>query len=89
MGASGARPPRAVEHRRFLVRATNSGVSAIVDPMGRVVARTGLLTRENLRRVVPTLDVRTVYDRLGDWPGWLAAGTVVVALISRRHAPGG
>jgi apolipoprotein N-acyltransferase len=69
---------RAVEHRRFLVRATNSGVSAIVDPVGGVVASTGVLTRENLRGVVHPLAGRTVYGRLGDWPGWLAA--IVVAL---------
>ncbi len=75
---------RAVEHRRFLVRATNSGVSAIVDPSGRVVTRTGLLTRENLRAVVHPLDGRTVYARLGDWPGWLSAAIVVLTLVARR-----
>src|SRR5262249_13691824 len=47
---------RAVEHRRFLVRATNSGVSAVIDPTGREIARTGLLTRENLRARVALLD---------------------------------
>jgi apolipoprotein N-acyltransferase len=78
---------RAVEHRRFLVRATNSGVSAIVDPAGRVVARTDVLTRATLRGVVHLLDGRTVYGRLGDWPGWLAAAVVVLALA--RDAPRG
>ncbi len=29
---------RAVEHRRYFVRGTNSGVSAVIDPVGRVVA---------------------------------------------------
>jgi apolipoprotein N-acyltransferase len=75
---------RAVEHRRYLVRATNSGVSAIVDPAGRVVARTGVLTRESLRAVVHPLDGRTVYARLGDWPGWVGAVLVAVALACRR-----
>ena len=41
---------RAIEHRRYLVRATNSGVSAVVDPAGRILARTGLLAREKLTR---------------------------------------
>ena len=43
---------RAVEHRRWLIRSTNSGISAVIDPVGRVVARTGLMTRETLRATV-------------------------------------
>ncbi|HTU57447.1 MAG TPA: apolipoprotein N-acyltransferase, partial [Polyangiales bacterium] len=39
---------RSVEHHRSLVRATNSGVSAVIDPVGRVVATSALFTRENL-----------------------------------------
>jgi apolipoprotein N-acyltransferase len=76
---------RAVEHRRFLVRSTNSGVSAVVDPTGRVVASTRLLARETLRATVHLLEGRTVYARFGDWPGWLAAAVVVVALSHRRR----
>ena len=78
---------RAVEHRRFLVRSTNSGVSAVVDPMGRIVARTGLLTRESLRATVAPLGERTVYARLGDWPGWLSAALVLLALTRRAPSP--
>jgi len=74
---------RAVEHRRYLVRATNSGISAVVDPAGRVVARTRLLARENLRATVHMLDGATVYARWGDWPGWLAAALVLAVLIKR------
>jgi apolipoprotein N-acyltransferase len=78
---------RAIEHRRFLVRATNSGVSAIVDPAGRVVAETGVLTRENLRGVVHPLAGRTIYGRLGDWPGWLAAAVVALTLALGASRP--
>ncbi len=73
---------RAAEHKRFLVHATNSGVSAVVDPLGRVVARAGLLTSENLVATVRLRDEQTLYARLGDWPGWLA-----LALLLAGAAP--
>lgn len=56
---------RAVEHRRYLVRATNSGISSVVDPLGRVVARSGALSRANLRAEVRMLEGTTLYGRLG------------------------
>jgi apolipoprotein N-acyltransferase len=79
---------RAVEHRLWLVRATNSGVSAVVDPAGRVVARTGLLARESLRAVIHPREARTLYTRLGDWPGPLALALTVLGLSVRRGIPG-
>ena len=76
---------RAVEHRRYLVRATNSGISAIVDPLGREVARGGLLVHDNLRATVHLLDGTTLYTAWGDWPGWLAAALVGMT-VARRAA---
>ena len=77
---------RAVEQRRYLVRATNSGVSAVVDPAGRLVARSGLFTRESLRATIRPLEGRTVYARLGDWPGWAALALVLLGLLSDAPA---
>jgi apolipoprotein N-acyltransferase len=81
---------RAVEQRRYLVRATNSGISAVVDPSGRIVTRSGVLTRENLHAVVHPLEGDTVYARLGDWPAWVAAVVVALGLVlqPRRGARG-
>jgi apolipoprotein N-acyltransferase len=73
---------RAAEHKRFLVHASNSGVSAVVDPFGRVLVRSGLLTRESLHAEVRPRDVQTLYARLGDWPGWLALA-ILLAAVSR------
>jgi apolipoprotein N-acyltransferase len=78
---------RAVEHRRPLVRATNSGISALIDPVGRIVARTDVLSRATLRGTVHALDGQTLYTRLGDWPGWLAAAFLLPALLLGRGAP--
>jgi apolipoprotein N-acyltransferase len=77
---------RAVEQRRFLVRATNSGISAVVDASGRIVARSGVQTAETLHATVARLDGVTWYARAGDWPGWVSALTV--AALLRPRLPG-
>lgn len=71
---------RAIEHRRYLVRATNSGISAVVDPLGRIVARTGVLERANLRATVHRMEDSTLYTRFGNWPGPAAAFVLLFAL---------
>jgi len=77
---------RAIEHHRFVVRATNSGVSAVIDPAGRLVVRSGLLTRENLRGTVRAMEGETLYGRAGDWLGWLAAAACAAMAVAA--APG-
>jgi apolipoprotein N-acyltransferase len=64
---------RSVEHHRALVRATNSGVSAVIDPVGRVSAVSKLFVREDIYAEVPMLDVSYAYLVLGDFPGPVAA----------------
>ena len=63
---------RAIEHRRYLVRATNTGVSGVVDPVGRPVFESGVETSESIRATVGMMDGRTVYAAIGDWPGWVS-----------------
>jgi apolipoprotein N-acyltransferase len=62
---------RAIEHRRYFVRSTNSGVSAIIDPVGRVVAHTGTFEARALHATVAWLRGRTLYGIVGDAPWWL------------------
>ncbi len=76
---------RAIEHRLYFVRASNSGISAFVDPMGRVIARTNLFVRANLVGEVAWLPGGTLYDSLGDWPGYL--GLLVIGLALLRRSP--
>lgn len=76
---------RAIEHRRYLVRATNTGISAIIDPLGRVVGQTRLFEAETLRREVHMLDDDTIYTKLGDWPGYASAIALLVAFVIRRR----
>jgi apolipoprotein N-acyltransferase len=81
---------RSIETRRAMIRSTNTGISAIVDPVGRIVARTGQWTRETLVAEVPVIrdGGSPLYMRVGDAYGWLsglaAAAIVVRARLRRR-----
>ena len=76
---------RAVEHRRYLVRATNSGVSAIVDPVGRVVVHGGTYREESVLGEARFMRAKTVYGLLEDWPWWIA--TAAIAAMSYFSRP--
>ncbi len=77
---------RSVEHRRYMVRATNTGVSAVVDPVGRVLVQTPTFRIEARDAVVHLMRGKTVYEVVGDWPLWaLAALTAVGAFVRRRR----
>jgi apolipoprotein N-acyltransferase len=79
---------RALEAGRWLIRATNNGVSAIIDSKGRVVARTHQFVPEVLKGDVIPLTGLTPYAVLRNWPA-LGLGVLLVlaALYRRRTAP--
>jgi apolipoprotein N-acyltransferase len=59
---------RSVETRRFLLRSTNSGYSALIDPWGRVPRRSELFQEEFLAVEASFLSGKTIFVRLGDLP---------------------
>lgn len=78
---------RAVENRRYLVRAANTGISAVVDPHGRVLERTALFEPALIVADVPFVSGTTFYARHGDVFGWtclLAAAAFTAASFGRR-----
>jgi apolipoprotein N-acyltransferase len=81
---------RAVENRRYMVRAANTGITAVVDPWGRVLERTRLFDTTVLVREVPFVDERTFYVRYGDVfaLACVAATLVLLAGTRRRHRRG-
>jgi apolipoprotein N-acyltransferase len=75
---------RAVEQRKFFVRSTNSGVSAFIDPVGRVISHTKTFEEEAQRATLRWLKGKTPYTYLGDGPWWLATLASVVFAFRRR-----
>jgi len=68
---------RAIEHHRYLVRATNSGVSAMIDPVGRTMSHTKTFQAETLQAKVHLMNAGTLYEVVGDAP-WLVCTVAVV-----------
>jgi apolipoprotein N-acyltransferase len=68
---------RAVENRRSVVRAANTGISGFVDPAGTILEKTDIFTACALTRQVPVMSGKTFYTRHGD----LAAQACLVAFF--------
>lgn len=72
---------RAVENRRWLVRVANSGLSCIIDPMGRVREAVPLFQRGCLTGEIHPMTDRTVYVRVGDLFAWLCVAVMAAYLF--------
>ena len=69
---------RAVETKRYMVRSTNTGVSAIVDPTGRILVESLMYTPAILVSDISLMDIKTPYVKYGDW---FAYGCVVYVFL--------
>jgi apolipoprotein N-acyltransferase len=77
---------RAVEQGRYLVRAANTGISGIIDPYGRVLARSLIFNRTVLVGDVRFITRSTIYGRTGDVFAYACMVlTVMVAFVTRRR----
>ena len=83
---------RALEFERPMIRATNTGATAIIDHRGRVTQLLARHTRGVLAGEVEGRSAITAYawwvSRLGLWPLWLLGlGVVVTAALWHRRLP--
>jgi apolipoprotein N-acyltransferase len=72
---------RAVENNRWLLRDTNTGVTAAIDPYGRVVSTIPRKIRGALDAPYSLTNVTTFYTRHGDWFAYLCAIISVAGLL--------
>lgn len=83
-------PFRAVEHRVVIARAANTGVSAFIEPSGRIRATLPLFERGVLTARLPLRRSVTFYTRFGDLFAYLCLGLTGLSGLwaLRRRAPG-
>ncbi len=78
---------RAVENDRWLLRDTNTGITAVIDPYGRVVVEAPRNERTQLQAAYSLEENVTFYTRYGDWFPLLCAIITLLGLLARYSRP--
>jgi apolipoprotein N-acyltransferase len=76
---------RAVETDRYLLRAATTGISAFVDPSGRIVEELAMNRQGIIYAEFEPRRSMTPYVRFGDWFAWVAVGAVIIAAIRKER----
>jgi apolipoprotein N-acyltransferase len=78
---------RSIEQGRYLVRAANTGITGIIDPYGRVLARTRLNEATVVVGEVRFVQDKTLYATMGDSVAHAAIALTALALIASSRRP--
>jgi apolipoprotein N-acyltransferase len=72
---------RAIETRRYVARAGNDGITAVIDPLGRVTERFPRGAKSAFQAQVGLSDVVTPYVRLGEWVPLISALALAMLFV--------
>ncbi len=73
---------RAVENRKPVIRAANTGISGIINSNGEVIKKSNLFTRESLSSKIRMEDRITFYTKYGDMFVYLCLLMIAVILVN-------
>jgi apolipoprotein N-acyltransferase len=76
---------RAIENGRYLVRSANTGISGIVDPYGRVLARSSIFVPAVIVGEARFLRTATFYTRTGDVVAYASVVVTIALLLASRR----
>ncbi len=75
---------RAAENHRYLIRAANTGISAIVDPTGRILQASEVFVPAVVSGRIQLQRGETFYTRYGDLFAWLCVAFVFAVFVAER-----
>ena len=78
---------RAIETRRYVLRAANGGFSGVIDPLGRVLAKTKYNERTAIQTIVSAQSGETFYVKHGDYLARIAIVLTFAALLFSIISP--
>ena len=75
---------RAIENDRYLLRAGTTGISAVIDPTGRIVQELAMGKQGIIYADFQPRTSVTPYVHYGDWFAWMAMVLVIVGMVRRK-----
>jgi apolipoprotein N-acyltransferase len=75
---------RTVENRVYLVRVTNTGLTSIIDALGREQAALPIFQADTLVHTIQPLRLASLYTRFGDWFAQLCSAVALLLLLGNR-----
>lgn len=78
---------RTIEHRLFMVRVTTTGISAVIDPVGRSRLELGVGEMTTAAYEVALMETRTVYQAVGNLVPWTCAVLTLAGLTALWRRP--
>lgn len=72
---------RAIENRRGVARAANTGISGFIAPTGEIIEISKLFEESAITRPMPSLKIQTVYTAVGDLFAYICLFAISVACV--------
>ncbi|MCK5099491.1 MAG: apolipoprotein N-acyltransferase, partial [Desulfobacteraceae bacterium] len=75
---------RAIENRRSLARAANTGISGFISPKGNIYEKSELFVEASLVHELPLLQIKSFYTIFGDIFAILCSIAIVICFVVNR-----
>ena len=72
---------RALEHKKSLLRSTNSGISAFISKEGKIIEKQGYFEEKLLKKEIELYKGKTFYAKYGNLPLFSILGVILIYII--------